>query len=105
MVEVLLEGIFFTSFFGFALLIINLSLLINHLSPSSEVFDSRDKAAHYHILGLCLWSFVCGPHFGWLQSKEVKFSTNTSIYRNLQGQNNNSTILIDGKIICVGGTR
>jgi hypothetical protein len=43
--------VFFTDFFSFPLLIINLPLLQTHLSPPDEVCDSPDQAAHYHTQG------------------------------------------------------
>jgi hypothetical protein len=49
------------TFFGFAPLIIIPPLRHTHLSPSPELCDSPDHAAHYHILG-------------WMQSEKVGFS-------------------------------
>jgi hypothetical protein len=45
----------------------------SHLSPSLEVCDSPDQAAHYHILGLF--------KLGWSQSKEVEILSLWSVRR------------------------
>jgi hypothetical protein len=34
------------------------------------------QAAQYHILSLCVGSFISDPALGWLQSKEVTFPFN-----------------------------
>jgi hypothetical protein len=43
---------FSPSFFGLSLLMIISPLLHSRLSPISEVCNTRDQEAHYHIIGL-----------------------------------------------------
>jgi hypothetical protein len=62
------------SLFAFLLLIIILPLLHTHLSPPSEVCDSPDHAAHYHILALQVWGFIYDLAVGRVRNKEVSLS-------------------------------
>jgi hypothetical protein len=47
-------------------------LLHIHLSPSREVCDSSDQAAHYHNLGPKLGASLLTRHFGWKQNKKER---------------------------------
>lgn len=47
------------------------STLIYH--RPTEVCDTPNHAAHYHILRLSVWGFVSELTLGWSQSKEIKF--------------------------------
>jgi hypothetical protein len=42
----------YSNFFGFTLFIIIPPLFHTHKSPLTEVYDSSDKTAQYHILGV-----------------------------------------------------
>jgi hypothetical protein len=71
------------SFFGSPLLIAIPTLLNTHLLPPSEVCESSDQAAPYHIhvlyVGGC---FISVPALGWLQNKGLTFLFSASV--NLQ---------------------
>jgi hypothetical protein len=47
-------------------------LLHSRLSPISEVCNTRDQEAHYHIIGLWVWGFISDSALCWFQSKEFK---------------------------------
>lgn len=54
-----IETGFSPSYFDFTPLIIIPSLLCGQLSPISSLCYSPDQAAQYHILGLCVQTFLC----------------------------------------------
>jgi hypothetical protein len=45
--------------------------LHTHLSPSSEICDVSDQAAHYHFLDHLNWNFISDPALELIESNEV----------------------------------
>jgi hypothetical protein len=39
--------------------------------------DTSENAAHYHILGLKVGSFISDPPLGWLKDKEFRLYSHT----------------------------
>jgi hypothetical protein len=67
------------SLFGFPLLILSTIDPYIHMSLTPEICESPDQVAHYHTLGLKVWSFISDLATSCLESEEIMLVCLTTV--------------------------